>query len=184
MRMLERMDAFETMGLERRLVLTDDERKEAFRGRGRALHPDSGGAAGEFEALEAAAGLLADPARRLRHWLELEGIEGSLRGSVSDGLMDLFTELGPLLQRADELIRERQRASSALGRAMLEGRVQGLREDLELAQERVAGEEDSVVGNFGAIEEGQVDGWAAARELAFLAKWRRELRERYAELWA
>lgn len=180
---LARMDAFETLGLERRLVLPEERRKEAFRARSRVLHPDAGGSAEGFEALEAADGLLADAARRLRHWLELQGVEGDLRGAVSSGLMDLFGELGPELQGADGLLREREQASSALGRAMLEGRSQQQRERLERLQEKVAAAEESVIERFPAIEAGQADGWSAARELAFLAKWRRELRERYAALW-
>ena len=39
------------------------------------------------------------------------------------------------------------------------------------------------VERFPEVEQGRADGWELARELAFLGKWRAQVRERYAALW-
>lgn len=177
------MDAFACLGLERRLGLDDHTLSAAFREAGKRNHPDSGGSVEEFEKVEQAFRVLKDPASRLKHWLELEGIAGDLRGSVSSELMTMFTELGDLLQRADALIREREAATSALAKAMLEGRTQELRDELE----KIVGKLESMVAQrvagFPAIESANADGWEVARELTFLTKWEGQVRERYGSLW-
>lgn len=165
------------------MLLDDETRGLAFREAGKRRHPDAGGSAEDFERLKEAERVLADPGRRLRHWLELEGVPGEWRGAVSAGLMDVFADLGALLQRADGLLRERGKASSALAKAMLEGRVQAMREEMEGMQERLEGMVAERVAAFPQVERGERDGWELARELGFLGKWRGEVRERFAGLW-
>lgn len=176
-------DAFGKLGLERRLEVSADELREAFREAGKRAHPDAGGQAEAFASVEEARQVLADPGRRLRHWLELQGVEGGLRGSVSGAMMELFSRVGAGLQGADGLIRERERARSALAKALLEGRVQATREELESLSERISEATDACVGCFGRIEAGELDGWQVARDLAFLEKWRAQVRERFGGLW-
>ncbi|WP_379714104.1 hypothetical protein [Haloferula chungangensis] len=127
--------------------------------------------------------LLSQPSSRLRHWLELEGIEGDFRGALSSSLVSIFSEIGPKFQAADDLIREREAAASQLAKALLEGRVQACREDLEEIQERLTEEIAGRVASFAEIERGEGDGWMVARELAFLEKWQAQVRERFAGLW-
>ncbi|WP_234044943.1 DnaJ domain-containing protein [Haloferula rosea] len=177
------MDAFDCLGLERRLSLDDDEISAAFRAKGKLCHPDSGGSVAAFESLEAASQTLKDPGRRLKHWLELENRPGDLRGSVSSELMSLFTELGELLQQADALIREREAAGSALAKAMLEARTQSVRDGLEDITGKLDALVASRVAGFEAVESGAADGWEVARDLAFLSKWQGQVRERFASLW-
>ncbi|MGB6220658.1 hypothetical protein [Haloferula sp.] len=178
-----KMDAFEEFGLERSLVLESEDLGMIFREKGKVLHPDVGGDVERFSRLQEAFSVLSHPASRLRHWLELEGIEGSLRGSLSSSLVDFFAEIGPVLQAADELIRKREAAGSHLAKALLEERVQVCRERLEGLQARLAGELDGLVGRFEEIERGELDGWGVARELAFLEKWQAQVKERFAGLW-
>ncbi|MGE9270202.1 MAG: hypothetical protein ACQKBU_05310 [Verrucomicrobiales bacterium] len=177
------MDAFHSLGLERSLLLEDEQITEAFVNTGKQAHPDAGGRVEDFEKLEQSARLLRAPGERLKHWLELEGIEGHLRGSVSGDLMGMFSELGELLQRADALIRERSAAGSALAKALLEGRTQEVRDDLE----RVGGELEAMVSarvaGFPEVEAMERDGWELARELIFLAKWQGQVRQRFGQLW-
>lgn len=177
------IDAFAELGLPRDLAIGPDQVREAFREAGKSRHPDAGGEAGDFARLQEAMAKLSDPGARLRHWLELEGIDGGMRGPLGDGLMDLFGQVGECLQAADALIRERQAASSALAKALLEGRVQKVRESLEAMQERIDAETESRCGDFAAVAGGEIDGWLIARELAFLGKWRAQIRERYGALW-
>ena len=176
-------DAYEEFGLKRSLVLDIEELRAVFRDRGRAEHPDGGGGSEGFSKLQGALVQLSHPSTRLRHWLELEGFEGSLRGSLSSRLVDIFAEISPKLQDADELIRERERAGSPLAKALLEGRVQACREILEGIQTQLSEEIDQRVGQFERIEGGGIDGWEIARELAFLEKWQGQVRERFAGLW-
>lgn len=180
---MREMDAFAELGLERRLVLDGERLKEAYATAGKRAHPDAGGSPGDFERVSAAHGTLSRPVSRLTHWLELEGVGGSLRGPVSAAMMDVFSELGDLLQRVDGLLRERQGASSALAKAMLEGRTQRAREELEAMQEKLEAMVAGRVAGFAEVEAGGRDGWAVARELGFLDKWRGQVRERYASLW-
>jgi len=177
------MDAFGILGLERRLRLEDEAISAAFREQGKTRHPDGGGSVAEFEELEQAHQILKDPARRLRHWLELEEVSGNLRGSVGTELMAMFSELGELLQQADALIRERESAASALAKAMLEGRTQGVRDDLETITAGLDSLVQARVARFAAVESGTADGWELARDLTFLSKWQAQVRERFASLW-
>jgi curved DNA-binding protein CbpA len=177
------MDAFAELGLERRLAVSGEEIREAFREAGKRRHPDAGGEAEDFSKLQEAERILSDPGARLRHWLRLEGVEGEMRGAVSAGLMDVFGKIGGALQEADALIRERERASSALAKAMLEGRTQACREKLEACQALLEIESDGRTGDLPLVEEGLADGWVLARELAFLGKWKAQVRERFAALW-
>ena len=177
------MDAFEVLGLERGLAVDEESLAKAFREAGRARHPDHGGSVESFEEAEQAHRLLKDPASRLKHWLELKGVDGDLRGSIGSDLMSLFMELGERLQRADALIREREHSSSALAKAMLEGRTQEIRDELEEALAKLEALLAERIQQFSGVESGQVDGWELARELAFLSKWQGQARERFGCLW-
>jgi len=154
------MDAFETLNLPRRLTLGDAEIGAAFRTAGKRHHPDSGGDPAAFETVQQAGQTLLDPGARLRHWLELQHTPGELRGQVSSGLMDAFS-----------------------AKAMLEGRTQTCRDELDTMIDRLEGMIAERVGRFDAVERGETDGWTLARELGFLSKWRGRVRERFAALW-
>lgn len=177
------IDAFEEFGLKRSLVLEIEELQAIFRERGKTEHPDVGGDSGRFAQLQEALALIGPPSSRIRHWLELEGVEGELRGDLSSKLVDIFENISPKLQLADDLIRERERAGSQLAKALLEGRVQACRESLEEVQSELAEEIDQRVAGFEGVEAGEIDGWVVARDLAFLEKWQAQVRERFAGLW-
>jgi len=173
-------NAFQILGSEPRLILSDEAVRDLFREAGKRAHPDAGGGEGEFAALREAFAIVASPSRRLRHWLELRGTPGELRGTIDGPLMDVFAEVGAVTQQADSLIRKREEAKSVLVRAMLEGETQVCRETVEKAIARVealiAGEcspfgewENSANPDVAAISK-------AARNLAFLEKWRTALR--------
>lgn len=177
------MDAFEQLGVRRTLIISHDQIQAAFRKQGKVVHPDAGGTTADFEQLEAAKSIVGSAARRLEHWLNLRGKAGSLRGEVSDDLMTLFTAIGPVLQRADQLLREREAATTSLGKALLERQVLEVRGELEEIQAQLGGLEDQLEANFAQIEAGAVDGWKVARELAFVEKWKSQVRERFGGLW-
>lgn len=177
------MDAFEVMGVGRGLVFSEEELRQAFREAGKREHPDAGGDDEGFAELQRAFGILSSPSRRLRHWLELRGIGVDDRGSVGDGVTGLFGVVGGVLQEASEIERKRGAAASALARAMLEAEVLRSREALEEVIGRVDGAIAAECGRFPELEAapGEHAG-SSVRTLAFLEKWRSELRACYAKL--
>jgi curved DNA-binding protein CbpA len=178
------MNAFEILGIETRLALSDEALREAFREAGRHAHPDGGGGEEQFARLRHAFELLLSPSRRLAHWLELQGIVVESRGTLADGLMDMFSMIGQTTQRAEALIRKRGQAMSALGRALLEPETQACREEVEAAMRHV---EEAIAGECAAFpryeQEPEADAAAlTVRNLAFLEKWRATLRGLFARL--
>lgn len=177
------MDAYEVLGLERGLVIADEAMREAFREAGRRAHPDAGGSEDGFAQVQQAFALLSSPAARLRHWLGLAGIGVSERGAVPAGMVEMFGELGEVMQRAEDLGRRREAARSALGRALLEPELQAARDRLEHAVAAVDAAIAAEVARFPAIEAGMsADAGEVLRVLMFLEKWRSRLRERFAAL--
>ena len=180
------MNAFETLGIEPRLVIPDEAVRDAFREAGKQSHPDAGGAPDTFAKLREAFDIVASPSRRLRHWLELRGIPIDSRGVVAPSVMDLFAELGDVSQRAETLIRRREEAKSALGRAMLESETQSCREAVERAiaiVESAIGRETARFPEFESDVTDAIEAAAASvRNLAFLEKWRLTLRGLFSRL--
>ncbi len=181
-------DAFAMLGLHRKLVVSDEELRSAFRDAGKSAHPDAGGGQAGFSALQEAFARLSSPSKRLKHWLALHGASGDDRGEIGDALMDLFLALGPVLQRVDALIQRREEARSALARAMLEDESHACRELLEDMIARVDRALGAEIGKFPAIEVRRpipvTEASCTVRNLAFLEKWHAQLRERFSRLMA
>lgn len=100
--------------------------------------------------------------------------------------MDLFAGVGAVTQRAEAVIRKREEAKSVLVRALLEGETQLCREAVERAIAQVDGWITRECGIFPELEiSGNPDveqASKAARNLAFLEKWRAGLRSCYSRL--
>ena len=179
-------DAFQILGIEPQLVLSEDTLRESFREAGKRLHPDAGGEEGEFATLREAFAVVSSPSRRLRHWLELRGTPGDVRGSIDNSLMDLFSEVGATTQQAEALIRKRDEAKSALVRAMLEGETQVCREAVERAISKVEtliARECEIFPDLEKSENPDIEAASkTARNLAFLEKWRAGLRACFGRL--
>lgn len=177
-------DAFQILCLNPGLVISDEILRDAYREAGKRLHPDAGGADGEFAALREAFAVLSSPSRRLRHWLELRGTPGELRGTIDPAMMDLFSEVGAVTQQAESVIRKRDKAKSALVHAMLEVETQLCRESVE----RVISKVESGIGRecakFPELEKTPDREVASqvARNLTFLEKWRAGLRGCFSRL--
>ncbi|BCU76164.1 DnaJ domain-containing protein [Luteolibacter sp. LG18] len=179
------MDAFETLGIPRALAISEEELRAAFREAGKRVHPDAGGSEADFALVQQAFATLASASKRLKHWLTLRGEAGDDRGVIAPELMDLFGQVGTVMQRADAIVRKRGEARSALVLAMLEGETQSCREAVEAAISSVDAALAVETAVFPAIETGEVSAAQAARHvrnLAFLEKWRANLQERFARL--
>lgn len=177
-------DAFAALDLERRLDLSDDVIELAWRELSRDLHPDSDrGDAERAAAVNRAHQILRSPARRLRHWLGLHGVEIARQSAIDPALMGLFAEIGPALTAADEVLKKRAAASSALARALLaepeisaQQRLQGLlgklgKQRADLTARFHQFESDSSSGRF-------ENALAATGQLAFLENWESQVRQR------
>jgi curved DNA-binding protein CbpA len=177
------MNPFARLGLEKRLTISEAELREAFRSAGKSGHPDAGGSGDDFALLQDAFARLSSPSRRLRCWLEANGLTGEERGAISPALLDLFSIVGASLQQADAVTKRREAALSALAKAMLEPAVQQARESLESTLDQVSKALQTEEARFPELEAGRGDPWLVARDLAFLEKWQAELKSRFAGLW-
>lgn len=88
------MDAFALLSLPRDLSFDEAQLREAYRSTSKST-PDEVAQA----ALTSAYQLLRSPSARLRHWLELAGREGSVRGTIDGELLDWFGGVGPPCRR-------------------------------------------------------------------------------------
>lgn len=180
------MDAFETIGIAPRLVISEEELRAAFREAGKTAHPDAGGGDDLFARLCQAMDVLTSPSRRLRHWLELRGLDVDPRGVVDAALMDLFGKVGEITQRAESVIRKREEAKSALGLAMLERETHLCREAVEEAIATVEAAILTECGTFAVVEAAETLDLNAVsksvRNLTFLEKWKAGLRSVYSRL--
>ncbi len=180
------MNAFEILGIKSRLVIDEETLRAAFREAGKSAHPDAGGGDDDFARLRAAFEIVASPSKRLRHWLELQGIAADVRGSVDSAVMDRFSQVAEATQQAEAVIRRREEAKSALGMALLERETQICRESVETALRGVDAAIQQECAVFPLYEDGSISDSEAAsrttRNLAFLEKWRAGLRGVFARL--
>ncbi len=179
-------DAFQMLGLDQRLGISTEVLREAFREAGKRIHPDAGGGEGDFANLQRAHDILASPSRRLSHWLELRGTKIDPRGTVDDSLMDLFAGVGATMQKCEALIRKRDDAKSALGRALLEDETQRCREELEGMIARVNDRIECECAAFSRYDDAApsdvTNAARSVRNLAFLEKWQASLRAMFARM--
>ena len=181
------MDAFELLGMGRGLSVEQDVLRSHYDRKVGEEHPDVGGEADGFARVREAYETMRSPGRRLRHWLELEGLEWQAGGQVPAALMEVFGDMGDLMMRVDGLATKKAEAKSALGRSLLEREGMGLADELERMRERVNQMREEAEGRFSGFEETGAEGCAAeasevARTLLFLEKWDVQLRDRWAGL--
>src|ERR1700756_110255 len=93
-------DYFAVLGLERRPLVSDPILRGAYYEKSRSLHPDHS-KGGNFSVVNAAFEIVSNPAKRIRHLLELEFGELGFR-QIEAELEGLFGTMVKVLQRADE----------------------------------------------------------------------------------
>lgn len=144
-------------------------------------HPDQGGDKGTFDQVNQAYQILSSPAKRLKSYLEQEGIPHDPRGTVGNELMDLFMQVASLVQSTEAFIRKKNAAQSALAKALLEPESMATQSKIsKLINEIETAESVQLTSLEGQLTPAQIS--QIARNLAFLEKWRAQLQQLYGSL--
>lgn len=179
-------DYFAILDQPRRPWLEPDAVKAAFHRASAILHPDvpESGDAARFAELNAAHSTLREPASRLRHLLELTAPETLATAAAPPGEFgDLFMQIAGARQRLDGFLKRRQKATSALARALLTGEEAGLRQELEAVLGSLEGAESAVLEEVQEMDRewsgnSSVEALASFyRRLSYLARWLAQTRE-------
>ena len=176
------IDPFTFLGLPQKLELEDTEIDRLVRKASQQHHPDAGGDPESFQKIRLAGELLKSPARRIRAAIECEGLPFDERGEIPAEVMNYFSPVATTLQNVDDFVKERSKALSGLGKAVLDARVPGLKMNLESVIGKLGELESTIISGFKVFDE---RGWGqsgaemsgAARGLVFVTKWRLQLRE-------
>lgn len=179
-------DAFALLGLPRRPALNSQEVREAFQKAAAAVHPDGAGdvedrarRTAEFAALNEAQAILTSVPQRLRHLLALEhpGTAAVRTGIVMDNaMMELFSTVAAAVQRAAAVQVKKQKAATALTKAMLSREEMEARESLESAAQQI---EAARVALEGELENHPLTAeslQSCAARAGFLEKWQAQIR--------
>lgn len=196
-----RLDPFQLLGIPRRPWLDPEEIRARFRELSETHHPDRAETAPVEDAgqrkdagsaaLSAATQQLSAVPRRLRLILESEPeAPGWRTGTVPEGLIELFMNIGQVTKTADALIAKLRKTGTQLGRAVLLKEIMQSRGQLEKLLQSVEEQLETL-----EIELREVDAlWQEKRSQAlqrlpslyqrssYLTKWREQLRERLARL--
>jgi curved DNA-binding protein CbpA len=168
-------DCFALLGLPRTAQLDESTLQAAWHERSRAAHPDQpGGSAVLAAEINAAYETLLAPEKRLKHLLDLHQVPWRAI-PISAELMSLFSQLGPLLQKAAALAKKKQQASSALVKALLANEEMTLREALETLGVEIETRRETLIAGLPADDLEQIQ--VAQATLSYLAKWQAQVRE-------
>lgn len=175
------MNAFDTFSLTPSLTLDLDELRETYQNLAAENHPDNNGDKARFDEINKAYAILKSPSQRLKAFMVNHGIEHDARGAVSNDLMDLFMQVGALIQEADAFIRKKSAATSALAKALLEGESMDLQDKLSKLIATIESNQSAITELFtSSIPEENLS--QISRNLAFLEKWQAQLQQRYGSL--
>ena len=131
--------------------------------------------------LNAAFEQLLEPDKRLKHLIELAAPpEAKLWRAVPMGedLMGLFMALGKVRPEAEALVEKRQKALSALARALLEGQTYVIRDALEQTGSALYEKREALEAELRGLAEHDWPKLAEAQaRFSYLAKWQTQVRE-------
>jgi hypothetical protein len=171
-------DHFATFSLPRSPWLDTDDLKCRFLRLSATRHPDAGGSAEAFAALNDAWQTLRDPAACLRHYLELEHPAALATAThTPPELGDLFMDIATARQAAQQFATRLAAASSPLARSLLDPERLSRRNRLDALAAQVAKGMETACAT---LHSGTRDPDALAAQLAtlvFLGKWSAQLRE-------
>ncbi len=172
-------DYFAVLGLPRRPLVDETSLKAAYHRLAVVWHPDAaGGDVDKFRFLQEARRVLTSPASRLRHLLELDGLEPG--GNASPPFADVFMRVGSALQGGERVLRNGEGIQSAIAKAVwrreLVGVLNSVREQrraLVELQDALWQELDDLDARWPGVDPGAVA--ALASKFGYLARWDSEL---------
>jgi hypothetical protein len=167
-------DCFAVLGMPRAPWLEAEALKDRFHRLSAQHHPDApGGSGAAFTDINAAWQILRDPAKCLRHYLELEYPDSLAKsGEPPKEFADLFMDIAAFRQAAQRLASRLAAATTPLTRAVLEPERIALRKRLEDLGTVVARRTDE---NLAALRIGEATAETLAAvlsSLVVLGKWR------------
>ena len=175
------MNAFDTFSLTPTLVLDLKDLREIYQNLAAENHPDNDGDKQQFEKINLDYAVLRSPSKRLKAFMQHEGIKYDSRGAVSNDLMDLFMRVGSLVQEADAFIRKKSAATSILAKALLEAESMELQDKLSELIAIIESNQSKITESFSSpINDSELP--QIARNLSFLEKWQAQLQQRYGSL--
>lgn len=175
------MTPFDTFSLSPQLDIDLDHLKKVYQNLAAKNHPDNGGDKETFEKLNESYQTLLRPSKRLLAYMEAAAVDYDPRGSVSNNLMDLFMQVGSLVQTTDAFLKKKESATSVLAKALLENETLQIQEQISTLIEKIDAAQDQITDSFGdSLAETTLTQYA--RDLAFLEKWQAQLKQRYAAL--
>lgn len=168
-------DAFATLDLPRSAALTEEQVRSAYFEKSKAAsEAEKGGLNAAFE-------LLLAPDRRLKHLIEIAAPEEARQWravAMSEDLMELFMALGRVRPQAEALVEKRQKAQSALAKALLEGQTFQVRDALEQIGFSLDEKRRALETGLPSLKQGDWQRLAEAQaRFAYLAKWQAQVRE-------
>jgi len=173
-------DAFDTLRLPRRPFLDEAEIRAAFQRRAAEVHPDvAGGGEADFAALTRAYETLRKPALRLRHLLDLVGVE-STSSAIPAELVELFPRIAQALQRIDAFLSRRNLAEGSVARALFSRELGEVRLEAAKVGMMLAPEHARAVADLESADAAWPDVSALAallRRFVFLGKWQSQIQE-------
>ena len=180
-------DHFAALHQPRRPWLDEAALKEAFHRATTQHHPDISRDSGEKSAaLNAAYGVLREPASRLKHLLELEWPDAPpAAASIPGPLAEMFGKIAWTRQHVADLLKKEASAQSPLARALLAEQRTACRQEIETTLASLAALDSGAQAELESIdahwdqrdESTRTRLVAAQQQFAYLAKWQAQLRE-------
>ena len=175
------MNSFVRLGLDLSLVVPIETLERHYQKLAKSAHPDAGGSESEFSEILSAYEELKSPARRIKAAVMSLQAAPEERGAVPSQVVDLFSPVASALEEVEGFLEDRAQARSGLARALFDAKVPELNKTLNSLQQELAELESAFIAKFPSID---AAGWQASlsemkelsRGLAFLEKWRAQLR--------
>ncbi|MFT4638429.1 MAG: curved DNA-binding protein CbpA [Verrucomicrobiales bacterium] len=188
------MNPFAVLDLPECAALDSEALRARFQELSRTHHPDKqtkeASSDNSFAEINEAYQKLQTSGRRLKALLELRFPETlELKGSLPEGMLDLFSQIGSALQEADAFIAKKSRATTMLAEALLAPELIKtqrrlgeagtlIKARLDLAESRLP-EIDSLLTSENAT---LAPISALCREFLYLEKWQGQIQARFHEL--
>jgi len=183
------MDAFKILSLPRKAALDEGSLQRAYDERSRVAHPDHGGSENLSAQLNEARQILGSPEKRLKHLLDLAAPPEATAWRVvplDEEMMSVFMALGRALEESGRFLDRKNKATSALAKALLADEEMLQRETLEALGFTMAKLVDRMEARLPAVDRALESPdetlWkelaALQARFAYVSKWQAQVRER------